>query len=276
VISRKIFTRMKNFVVYRAACTEQLLFFFLIACLIYNPQDYFPAPGAAPEFFDLPVIALVTIVILNDGTIISVAFDNVDASRIPEVWNMKVLYFIASVVGAVALASSIIILECMFRCAATDDTGMPMPMSNPFTSWGIAHTFKLDTLDYSQIRTMMYLKIALSDYLSLFNCRNQSWFFSRAPSSVVVGAALFSTLTSSVLACTWPFGSDMTGVPILSCVFVWIYVALWGLVQDTCKVLGYCFVKQIGWMETTAVIDDGEVDAITAKADEINQEAGEA
>jgi H+-transporting ATPase len=275
VISRKIFTRMKNFVVYRVACTEQLLFFFLIACLTYNPQDYYLQSGAAPEFFDLPVIALVTIVILNDGTIISVAFDNVDASRQPEVWNMSVLYLVASVVGGVALASSICLLQWSFCAAATDVNGMPAPQGNPFTSSGIAETFKIDTLEYSQIRTMMYLKIALSDYLSLFNCRNQSWFFSRAPSRVVVGAALFSTLISSLLSCTWPFGSDMTGIPIETCVFVWLYVACWGLVQDSFKVLTYWFVTHTGMLASTDCIDDGEVDAITKKATEINLNAGD-
>merc|ERR1712159_133268 len=79
VVSRKIFTRMKNFVIYRVACTEQLLFFFLISCLAYNPQEFaekgphctdFPDvekcydPNDWPKYFFLPVIALVTICIL--------------------------------------------------------------------------------------------------------------------------------------------------------------------------------------------------------------------
>jgi len=274
VISRKIFTRMKNFVVYRVACTEQLLFFFLIACLTFNPQDYFKAPGAAPEFFDLPVIALVTIVILNDGTIISVAFDNVDANMAPDVWNMPALYTVASVVGGVALASSLAILTWSLQCAATNTAGVNEGYGF-FHSSGIASTFKLDTLDYSQIRTMIYLKIALSDYLSLFNCRNQSWMFLRAPARVVVGAAVFSTLTSSVLAATWPFGSDMTGIPVLSVVFVWIYVISWGVIQDICKVTTYAVLKNVGMLASTETIDDNDIVQIIAEGRKIAEGAEE-
>merc|ERR1711998_714399 len=102
--------------------------------------------------------------------------------------------------------------------------------------------------------------IALSDYLSLFNCRNQKWFFTRAPSRVVVGAALFSTLVSSILAATWPFGSNMTGIPILTVVFTWLYVGAWGLVQDTVKVTTYWALKHFKYMESLDIIEDNKVD----------------
>jgi len=273
VISRKIFTRMKNFVVYRVACTEQLLFFFLVACLSYDPQHYFLQPGSAPEFFDLPVIALVTIVILNDGTIISVAFDNVDASKTPDVWNMNVLYLVASMVGGVALLSSLLLLTWMFEASATDIHGVHVPRPNFLVNTGLAHTFKLDVLDYSQIRTMMYLKIALSDYLSLFNCRSQTMFFnSRIPAKQVLGAALFSTMISSILACTWPFGSNMTGAPVLAVVFVWLYVIAWGLVQDTVKACTYLALQHMGWMASLSTIPDQDLTDIMAKGKAINEE----
>jgi H+-transporting ATPase len=81
VTARKIFQRMKNFVIYRVACTEQLLVFFFISCILYNPNKY---DSTWPNYFDIPVIALVTITILNDGTIISISYDNVEASMMPE------------------------------------------------------------------------------------------------------------------------------------------------------------------------------------------------
>eukprot|EP00930_Biecheleria_cincta_P039887 TRINITY_DN27371_c0_g1_i1.p1 TRINITY_DN27371_c0_g1~~TRINITY_DN27371_c0_g1_i1.p1 ORF type:complete len:778 (-),score=122.08 TRINITY_DN27371_c0_g1_i1:48-2243(-) len=78
--SRKIFQRMKNFVIYRVACTQQLLLFFFISCLCVDPKQVNPSYGAT--YFSIPVIALVSITILNDGTIVSVAYDNVQASRL--------------------------------------------------------------------------------------------------------------------------------------------------------------------------------------------------
>ena len=91
VTSRKIFQRMKNFVIYRVACTEQLLFFFFISCIFYHPNEY---NADWPSYFAIPVIALVTITILNDGTIISVAYDHVDASIKPEKWDLNILYIV--------------------------------------------------------------------------------------------------------------------------------------------------------------------------------------
>ena len=51
-----------------------------------------------PSYFKLPVIALVLITILNDGTIITIAYDNVVPGSEPEKWQFptfldQVLYF---------------------------------------------------------------------------------------------------------------------------------------------------------------------------------------
>jgi len=39
-ISRCIFQRIQNFVIYRIACTLQLVFFFFIAILCFKPRTY--------------------------------------------------------------------------------------------------------------------------------------------------------------------------------------------------------------------------------------------
>lgn len=82
IVSRKIFTRMQNFVIYRVACTEQvcswcvcdvwqLLFFFLFSCMCFKPSEYMPDDWVAqghqsddwPDYFALPVLALVTVLL---------------------------------------------------------------------------------------------------------------------------------------------------------------------------------------------------------------------
>jgi len=108
VTSRKIFTRMKNFVIYRVACTVQLLFFFFIACIAYDPSKFEPAEAMWPEYFAIPVLALVTITILNDGTLIAVAYDNVEATKLPEKWDLANLYLVSSVIGFIAMLSSLL------------------------------------------------------------------------------------------------------------------------------------------------------------------------
>ena len=64
-----------------------------------------------PESFNLPVIALVVIVILNDATIISIAYDHVKPSILPERWNLPVLFAVAGWIGAIACGSSLLLLH---------------------------------------------------------------------------------------------------------------------------------------------------------------------
>ena len=87
IIARKIFQRIKSFITYRVAATLQLLLFFFIAVFALPPSDY---NSEWPVFFKMPVIMLMLITLLNDGTLISIGYDNVKASPRPEKWNLKV------------------------------------------------------------------------------------------------------------------------------------------------------------------------------------------
>merc|ERR1719453_1232603 len=58
--ARMIFERMRNYCIYRIACTTNLLFFFFVAMMFINPQTYAPAGAIdVPTTFSLPVICLV-------------------------------------------------------------------------------------------------------------------------------------------------------------------------------------------------------------------------
>lgn len=92
VVARQIFRRINNFINYRVAATLQLLFFFFVAVFAFPPNHYQPAgkgvgpisevaaeqpaqicnEGIWPNYFKLPVIMLMLITVLNDGTLISI------------------------------------------------------------------------------------------------------------------------------------------------------------------------------------------------------------
>ena len=59
-----------------------------------------------------------------------------------------------------------------------------------------------------QVVAMMYLKISLSDWWTIFAARTQSFFFTRAPSKIVLAAASAATLASTALAAKWPFPAE--------------------------------------------------------------------
>merc|ERR1719231_549030 len=123
-----------------------------------------------PPNFNLPVLALVVIVILNDATIISIAYDHVVPSALPERWNLPVLFMVAGFIGLVAMVSSLILLE------------MALNSENPHSILGSLFT---ESLSYGQVVAMLYLKISLSDWWTIFAARTQGPFWSRAPPRIV-------------------------------------------------------------------------------------------
>jgi H+-transporting ATPase len=100
LISRCIFVRIRNFITYRISATLQLLIFFFIAVFAFKPVDYQPSQNIDsdnwPSFFHMPVIMLMLITLLNDGTLIAIGYDNVTPSKTPEVWNLRVLFFLGN------------------------------------------------------------------------------------------------------------------------------------------------------------------------------------
>lgn len=199
------------------------------------------------HYFSLPVLAIVTVTLLNDGTIISVAYDNVDASLKPQSWDLKTLYWTSSVIGIIALISSIILLQLGLDGA--DGEG------------GLC-AFGIGALNYGEIQTMMYLKISLSDYGSVFNSRTKSWCWASRPSWQVLAAAAVAVAAGTILAASWPFGAEMNSIEWSLIVFVWFYTLLWALIQDAAKVLNYKLLTWLGLVENLGTIDEANLDGL--------------
>ena len=86
--SRRIFQRMNSYAIYRIAETLRVLLFVTLAILIFN-------------FFPLTAVMIVMLALLNDGAILSIAYDNVHYKKQPEAWNMRLVLGIATVLGVV-------------------------------------------------------------------------------------------------------------------------------------------------------------------------------
>jgi H+-transporting ATPase len=90
---------MRNYCLYRISCTIQLICFFFFAIVAVNPHDFYNDKYADSMgnlncmidhnvAFTLPVLSLVIITILNDGTIITIAYDKVIPENLPQKWDM--------------------------------------------------------------------------------------------------------------------------------------------------------------------------------------------
>ncbi len=211
-----------------------------------------------PSYFQLPVILLLLITVLNDGTLISVGYDRANPSPRPEKWNLRVLFTASSVLGLVSMGTSLLILW-----AALDSPNS----GSLFAEWG------LPVPAYGQIVTMIYLKVSLSDFLTLFAARTSpGGFWSHRPGGILFVAATVALGISTILGCLWPKGQidgvqvqglnvhvtnpDATGENSaenppdknsyeeynLWPLWVWIYCIVFFFVQDLLKVLFYWFM----------------------------------
>ncbi len=91
--SRKIFQRMNSYAIYRIAETLRVLLFMTLSILIFN-------------FYPLTAVMIVMLALLNDGAILSIAYDNVHYKNQPEAWNMRLVLGIATVLGVVGVVSA--------------------------------------------------------------------------------------------------------------------------------------------------------------------------
>jgi H+-transporting ATPase len=223
---------MSNFITYRIAATLQILVFFFISVFAFHPSDY-PHPEGEewPEFFYMPVIMLMLITLLNDGTLITIAYDNAKASETPNRWNLPALFLASSVLGFVSCVSSLILLHFLLD------------------SWSENSFFSkigLNSVEYGQVITAIYLKISVSDFLTLFSARTGTHFFWQVrPALVLFIGGCFALGLSSVLSLFWPT-SVIEEIPVQGLssdvgvfVFVWLFSLVFFFFQDFLKVATY-------------------------------------
>jgi H+-transporting ATPase len=197
--SRKIFQRMNSYAMYRIAETLRVLLFMTLAIVVFN-------------FYPLTAIMIVMLALLNDGAILSIAYDNVLYRNQPEAWDMRTVLGIATVLGLVG------------PCAA-------------FGLFYLGdHVFRIDR---PQIQTMMYLMLSVAGHLTIFQTRTRGPWWSIRPARILLLAVL-GTQIAATLICVLGFlvAPLWWGWAAL----VWGYALAWFLVTDPVKLLAYRFL----------------------------------
>jgi len=245
LISRRIWCRVRNFLTYRIAATLQLLCFFFIAVFLLRPIEYMPKDWKTnpefravepnlqewPPFFHMPVLMLMLITLLNDGTLITIGYDIAVAPKTPPKWNMPFLFSMAFVQSFVAMISSVNLLYILLH---SWDEGSMM------------RTLGLGGISYGKITSSIYLKVSVSDFLTLFSARaGGDWFFMVKPAKILLLGAMIALSCSTCFAMFWPKsypdGIQTEGLlespPYMLEVFVWSWSLSWWLAEDAAKVL---------------------------------------
>ena len=147
--------------------------------------------------------------LLNDGAILSIAYDNVHHKDQPEVWNMPVVLGIATVLGIIGVVSAFGLFYLGER---------------------VFH------LDRAHIQTLMYLKLSVAGHLTIFLTRTRGPFWSIRPARIVWVAVLGTQMLATLIAV---YGVLMTPLGWGWALFVWGYAVAWFLVNDRVKLLAY-------------------------------------
>ena len=110
----------------------------------------------------------------------------------------------------------------------------------------------LPPIEYGKVITSIFLKVSVSEFLTLFSCRTQEGFFwTVKPGKPLVAAVAISLIISSFLASFWPKGT-LDGLPVMglalgNCpllpLWIWIYCILWWFIQDLSKVSTLAFLN---------------------------------
>ncbi len=249
--SRMIFERMRNYCIYRIACTIQLLFFFFSAMMFFSPAQFIdahaPVQVSEGTTFQLPVLCLVLITLLNDGCILSIAYDFVQPSVKPSVWKLPELIGIASVIGSIACTGILTLLVLGLMSLNANNAAYEHLWSNLV---GLEQP-----LNYLQLQTLMYLAVSVSGFLVIFIARTRGLFFSRKPGKPLLLATIFALFMSTLISMTDLIGladgsmvsnpsKVSSGLPVRVVAFVWIWCLLFFSIEDTAKVMFIRFLER--------------------------------
>ena len=194
--SRKIFQRMNSYAIYRIAETLRVLLLMTLSILIFR-------------FYPVTAVMIVMIALLNDGAILSIAYDNVRYRNQPEAWNMRMVLGISTVLGVIGVVAAFGLFylgEVVFG------------------------------LDRGVIQTLIYLKLSVAGHLTIFLTRTRGPFWSIRPARILWGAVLGTQIVATMIAV---FGVLMEPLPWKWALFVWAYALAWFLVNDRVKLLAY-------------------------------------
>ena len=164
--ARKIFERMNSYAIYRIIETIRIMFFVVLAMLVYN-------------FYPITAVMIILLAFFNDVPIMTIASDNTMIDPQPVSWKMQRVLTVATVLGLIGVIETFGLLIIA-------------------KSW--LH------LSIDQIQTFIFLKLAVAGHLTLFVARTPRMFLTRPyPSSTLLWSAIITKLAATLFV-VYPFG----------------------------------------------------------------------
>jgi H+-transporting ATPase len=152
---------------------------------------------------------IVLLALLNDGAILSIAYDRVHYYNRPEAWNMPLVLGIATVLGIAGVVASF----GLFYLGET-----------------VFH------LSRDVIQTLIYLKLSVAGHMTIFVTRTRHPFWSIRPAPILLGAVVGTQIIATLIAV---YGVVMTPLGWKWALVVWAYALAWFFFNDAVKLVAY-------------------------------------
>ncbi|MFK5950705.1 MAG: plasma-membrane proton-efflux P-type ATPase [Methylococcales bacterium] len=186
--ARRIFERMNAYAIYRITETIRIMFFMVLAMLVYN-------------FYPITALMIIMLALLNDLPILAIAKDNTWLSPSPVRWNMHRVLSISSVLGFMGVIETFLLLIIVKRY------------------------FHFNLVE---IQTIIFLKLSIAGHLTLFVARTRNFFLTRPfPAPILLFSIIITKIFATVIAGVgWliaPISWEYIGWIWLYCIF-WVFI----------------------------------------------------
>merc|ERR1719327_2157893 len=197
--SRRIFKRLKSYVIYRISVTVQVVAFLCIVSFVYN------------EAFD--ALYIILLALFHDLTIVTIAYDHQVPSPKPEQPTVKMLIFVAYTMAAVLATSSTLLY-------IYGEKFLSAPFSDPAT--------------FKYKESCMFLQISNSSAILIFNARTQGFSFLSKPAIELFMSAVVSQVFVNIwlLTCDGFITEQLDPNDMM---LIWAYDFAWLIIIDLVK-----------------------------------------
>lgn len=216
--ARQIFERMMSYTIYRIAMTMDVMFFVVLAMIIYPSVS---VGGEVIKFVPLTAVMIIILALLDDIPIMTIAYDNTIIDPKPVRWQMGRVLAISSVLGFLSVVQTFGLLAIAMH--------------------DFHHNLFGVVLDVKHIQTMIFLQLVVGGHLMLFLTRTKRFFFLPPFPSMPLFMAIMGTQLFAALMCG--FGWLVPAVPWTLIGLVWMYNIAWMFLQDIAKIVTYRMVE---------------------------------
>ncbi len=192
--ARRIFERMTSYATYRITETIRIMFFVVLAMIIY-------------DFYPITTIMIILLALLNDLPIMTIAYDNTLLRAKPVRWDMRRVLTMATILGFIGVVETFLLL-----IIAKDHLH----------------------LGQDQLRSFIYLKLAVAGHLTLFVVRSPKPFWKRPfPNKLLFWAVIGTQIVAALIV---GLGIFVPAIPWSYVGLIWLYCLAWFVIEDWIKV----------------------------------------